>query len=74
MTRRDAVVAPGDLLLRRPDTLEAARGLAPGFDVYALQADWQDVWLRSGRPALRAPDAAFLGWLRKRLAGGGLSG
>ena len=43
-----------------PDTLEAARALAPGADVYALQAQWQ----ASGQPASPTPDAAFLRWLR----------
>jgi plasmid replication initiation protein len=56
---------PGPL---RPETLEAARALVPGGDVYALEARWRAVWEATGRPRLRAPDAAFLGWLRK---GGG---
>jgi plasmid replication initiation protein len=46
-------------------TLEKARTLAPGQDVYALEARWREVWIRSGRPALRAPDRAFLGWVRR---------
>jgi hypothetical protein len=50
-------------------TLERARALAPGWDIYALEADWRGMWQRSGRPKLRAPDKAFLGWLEKRLAG-----
>lgn len=69
VTRRRVVVeadaaASGPLL--RPATLEAARTLAPGRDVYALVADWRDLWQQSGRPPLRSPDAAFLGWVRKR--------
>jgi hypothetical protein len=47
-------------------TLAAARALAPGADVHALEAEWRGVWQRSGRPRLYRPDAAFLGWLRKR--------
>jgi hypothetical protein len=46
--------------------LEAARGLMPGADVYALEADWRGVWARSGAPRLRSPDAAFVGWVKKR--------
>jgi plasmid replication initiation protein len=53
-----------------PDVLERARELAPGRDVYALEADWQDYWRRSGRPALRNPGAAFLGYVRTRVGGG----
>lgn len=48
-----------------PETLDAARALAPGEDVYALEAEWRGVWARSGRPSLRSPDRAFLGWVRK---------
>jgi plasmid replication initiation protein len=65
--------AGGSLPPLSPETLEAARALRPGWDVYALEAEWRAVWERSGRRPLRAPDAAFLGWLRKgaeRGAGG----
>jgi len=53
-----------------PDTHEAARALAPGADIYALEAEWRSWWARSGRPRLRSPDRAFLGWLRKRAGRG----
>ncbi|MCA0873426.1 replication initiator protein A [Seohaeicola saemankumensis] len=49
---------------------EQARALMPGADVYALEADWRAVWARSGGPRLRKPDAAFVGWVRKRAANG----
>lgn len=49
-----------------PDVIEAARALAPGADVYALEAEWRGFWASSGRPRLSAPDKAFLGWLRGR--------
>ena len=67
--RRDVVVSPtiaaaGPVL--KPETLDRARSLMPGWDIYALEADWRDMWHRSGRPPLRSPDAAFLGWLKKR--------
>jgi plasmid replication initiation protein len=66
VSRRDVVVIPGEGPFLRAETLEAARALAPGWDVHALEADWRAVWHRSGRPVLRSPDAAFLGWLKKR--------
>ena len=69
VTRRARVVEPGMGPVLKPATLDAARALLPGWDVHALQAEWRAVWDRSGRPVLRAPDAAFLGWLRKRQAG-----
>jgi hypothetical protein len=69
--RRAAVVedaapmaAHGPML--KPATLETARALVPGADVYALVAEWQAMWHRSGRPRLMSPDAAFVGWVRKR--------
>jgi plasmid replication initiation protein len=51
----------------RPVTLEKARELIPGVDVYALEAEWRGVCARTGRQSLRAPDAAFLGWVKKRV-------
>ena len=50
------------------DVLEAARALAPGWDIYALEADWRGYWAKSGRPRLRVADAAFLGYVRARVA------
>lgn len=68
--RRDVVVMAGQGGLTGPalkvETLDAARMMMPGWDVYALEADWRDMWQRSGRPRLRSPDAAFIGWLKKR--------
>jgi hypothetical protein len=54
--------------LLRAETLEAARRLAPGQDIYAREAEWRALWQRTGRPRLRSADAAFLGWLRKAAA------
>lgn len=45
----------------------AARALAPGSDVYALEAEWRAFWARSGRPNLRSPQAAFLGFVKKAM-------
>ncbi len=50
----------------KSETLETARQILPGQDVHALEAEWRGVWARTGAPRLRRPDAAFLGWLRKR--------
>lgn len=67
--RKGAVVesgAPQALPTLKPETLEAARALMPGVDPYGLEADWRATWLRTGQPALRNADAAFLGWVKKR--------
>jgi plasmid replication initiation protein len=51
-----------------PQTLDEARALAPGWDVYALEAEWRAYWAGSGRPRLRSPDKAFLGFVKTRMA------
>jgi len=51
------------------EALEEARRIMPGVDVYALEADWRGFWARSGMTRLRKPDAAFIGWVKKRAAG-----
>ena len=65
---RDHLLEPAPLAAPRPspDALDAARGLVPGVDVHALEAEWRGVWAATGRRRLRSADAAFLGWVRKR--------
>ncbi len=67
VSRRDVVVEPGTGPVLRSETLEMARAQAPGWDVYALEAEWLATWNRSGRKPLRSPDGAFLGWIKKRI-------
>lgn len=50
-----------------PATLEQARAMAPGWDIYALEAEWRAFWVTAGRQKLSSPDKAFLGWLRGRV-------
>lgn len=49
-----------------PETFHDARTLAPGYDVYFLEKEWQQFWYESGQPELKNPDAAFLGFCRSR--------
>lgn len=49
-----------------PETYHDARTIAPGYDVYYLEKQWQQFWYESGRPELKNPDAAFLGFCRAR--------
>lgn len=72
---------PGDLICVTPrqavvesegpplsaEAIEAARGLAPGWDVYGLEAEWRGYWARSGRQRLRSADKAFLGFVKRRV-------
>ena len=45
---------------------EAVRAAAPGYDPYYLEAEWQAMWVASGRPRLRSPRAALIGFAKKR--------
>lgn len=63
---RRVVLEPGEGPNLSSEALEEARLLVPGTDAYALEADWRAWWVATGRPRLRSPDAAFLGWVRKR--------
>ena len=64
---RRVVLAPGEGPRLSSEAIEEARRLVPGVDAYALEADWRAWWVATGCPKLRSPDAAFLGWVRKRL-------
>ena len=65
VSRRDAeVIEPGRGLLLSPETLDEARRMAPGADVYALEAEWQSF---ARRTPPRNPDRAFLGWVAKKV-------
>ena len=67
ITRRRLVEDSSDLARFDAVTLDAARAMAPGWDIYALEAEWRGFWVASGRQKLARPDKAFLGWLRGRV-------
>lgn len=46
--------------------IEQARKAAPGYDIYGLQQEWISHWCASGKPELKSPDAAFIGFCRNR--------
>ena len=50
------------------ETYHDASIVAPGYDVYFLEQEWQSWWCESGQPELRDPDAAFIGFCRSRHA------
>jgi hypothetical protein len=64
VTPRDAVIEAAGRPLLAPTTYEVARASLPGWDVYALEAEWRAWWVETGRPRLSSPDKAFLGWHR----------
>lgn len=49
----------------RAETIERARSVAPGYDIHALYHDWRGFALQRGEMP-KSPDAAFLGFCRKR--------
>jgi len=63
----EPAAGPGPLA---SETLEAARAMSPGADVYALEAEWRAWWAETGQARLRNADSAFLGWVRKRAGQG----
>ena len=55
-----------------PDTHDAARAAAPGWDVHMLEGEWR-AWMkgRPGKPALKHPDRAFIGFCKAWFAARG---
>jgi len=51
-----------------PETYHDARTVAPGYDVHYLEQEWRTFWAESGRPELKNPDAAFIGFCKSRYA------
>ena len=48
------------------ETYNDARIVAPGYDVYYLEQEWRNFWFESGKPELKNPDAAFIGFCKSR--------
>jgi hypothetical protein len=48
------------------ETYNEARIVAPSYDVYYLEAEWREFWLASGKPELKSPDKAFIGFCKHR--------
>jgi plasmid replication initiation protein len=60
--------APGEGPRLAPGIHDRVRAVAPGLDPYFLEAEWRRLWLSTGRPRLRSPEAAFLAFARARSA------
>jgi hypothetical protein len=43
-----------------------AKTAAPGYDIYALYDEWVSWWHDMGKPELKSPTGAFLGFCKKR--------
>jgi len=62
------VLSTGYTTKLHPDTFEAARAVAPGWDVYVIEQEWRE-WvvglLEQGMEPPRNPDSAFIGFSKK---------
>jgi plasmid replication initiation protein len=50
----------------KPDTLEKAKKVAQGYDIYALYNQWLEHWANTGQKKLDNPDGAFIGFCKKK--------
>lgn len=48
------------------EAYEQARAEAPGYDIHALESEWREWWVSSGKPKLENAPAAFIGFCRSR--------
>lgn len=67
--RRDVSleIAATERVRLKTETLEAARVVVPGYDIYLIESEWR-AWMQEMQlPIPRNPDAAFLGFCRKWL-------
>ena len=66
MNRSMAKYEPLTLVPLKSETLQRAKNIATGYDIYALEQEWRNWWNDSGQPTLKSPDAAFIGFCKKR--------
>jgi plasmid replication initiation protein len=66
--RKGQVVDLADMPVLPSSAYDAARALAPGWDVYALEAEWRSWWENTGMPRLGNPEAAFTGWVKTKVS------
>lgn len=49
-----------------PEAMHDAKTAAPGYDVYALYNEWVSWWRDMGKPDLKSPAGAFIGFCKKK--------
>ena len=57
--------AQGEIVLKT-FAYENAKKAAPGYDIYALEADWREWVAKSGKGFPENPEAAFIGFCRRK--------
>lgn len=49
-----------------PEAMHDAKTAAPGYDIHALYHEWLTWWHDMGKPELKSPAGAFIGFCKKR--------
>lgn len=65
VTPADSPKAQGEMVLKT-FAYENAKKAAPGYDIYALEADWREWMVKTGKDWPDAPEAAFIGFCRRK--------
>ena len=53
--------------IENTSTYETAKLLCPhGIDIYALEQEWLEYWELKGKPEVKKPDAAFIGFITQK--------
>jgi len=65
-SKPDPVAVADDAPYIDPETMHDAKTAAPGYDVYALYEEWVSWWHDMGKPELKSPAGAFIGFCKKR--------
>jgi hypothetical protein len=65
-TKADVIVPVRDAPYIDPETMHDAKTVAPGYDIYALHDEWVSWWHDMGKPELKSPAGAFIGFCKKR--------
>lgn len=65
-SQKKAAFLTADLPVLAAETYERAKKSAPGYDIYLLEQEWQNHWVATGKPVLKNPDFAFIGFCKRR--------
>jgi plasmid replication initiation protein len=55
-----------DMPMLSQKALDDAKAAAPGYDIYYLEQEWKNWWSESGKPDMRNPEKAFIGFCKSR--------
>jgi plasmid replication initiation protein len=64
--RSIAKYTPSKLPPLKTETIQRAKKIAAGYDIYTLEQEWRNWWNDSGQSPPKSVDAAFIGFCKKR--------